>query len=59
MSELGQDKLILAMDHLILIRSVMHSNHIAGTRYQEGIMGSDHQALRVRGRDNTITPAEE
>ena len=58
MSELGNDKLISAMDGLIVIRSGMHSNHIAGMRYQEGIVESYHQALRGRGRDNGKTPVE-
>jgi hypothetical protein len=34
------------MDGLILIRSVMLSNHIARTRLPEGVMASCHWVLR-------------
>jgi hypothetical protein len=34
------------MDGLILVRSVMLSNHVARTRLPEGIMASFHRALR-------------
>jgi hypothetical protein len=34
------------MDGLILIRSVMLSNHVARTRLPEGVMASYHWALR-------------
>jgi hypothetical protein len=47
------------MDGLIVIRSVMISNHIARTQLPEGVVESYHQALRGCGRDNTITPEVE
>jgi hypothetical protein len=41
------------------IRSVMLSNHIAGTRLPQGVVASGYQALRGHGRDNAITPEKE
>jgi hypothetical protein len=34
------------MDGLILIRSIMLSNHVARKQLPEGVMASDHRALR-------------
>jgi hypothetical protein len=47
------------MDHLIVIRSVTLSNHIARTRNPQGVMASYHRVSGGCGRDNAITPEEE
>jgi hypothetical protein len=47
------------MNGLIVIRSVMLSNHVAGTRLAEGVVARCHRALRECGRDSAITPEEE
>jgi hypothetical protein len=47
------------MDGLIVIWSIMLSNHIAATQLPEGVVASYHRALTGRGRGNAITPKAE
>jgi hypothetical protein len=47
------------MDGLIVIWSVMLSNHIAATQLPEGVVASYHRALRGRDGGNAITPKAE
>jgi len=47
------------MDGLIVIRSVMLSNHIDKALQPEGVVVSYHRVLIGRGQDNTIMTKEE
>jgi hypothetical protein len=47
------------MDGLIVIWSVMLSNHIAATQLPECVVASYHRSLRGRARGNGFTPMEE